>query len=187
MFDEQLLRRIAYGSALALLTSGAALAQASPPSTPPSSTPQATTPQATTPAAPGSSSVLVVQHETEKSTAELVGMPVFSSDGATVGKISSLLIDQDQRVTGAVLSVGGFLGIGTKSVAVPWESLKFEEKGGKQLAIVPMSNDELAKAPEFKTLAQIKSERDAERIRAEQKTRDMSRPASPGGTSRTPQ
>jgi sporulation protein YlmC with PRC-barrel domain len=185
MFVDRILRTTAIGAVLAAGLSVGALAQTSPPSSP-----SATTPQTATPKAPGSSSVLVVQHESEKTTAEVIGMPVFSRDGATVGKISHLLIDQDQKVTGAVLAVGGFLGIGSKSVAVPWESLTFEEKGGKQLAVVPMSNDELANAPEFKTLAQVKSERDAERIKEEQKTRDMSRPATPGGTGtapRTPQ
>lgn len=173
MSYEQVIRRAALGGALAMLLAGTAIAQ--------TSSPPAATPQAATPAAPGSSSVLVVQHETEKSTAEVIGMPVFAPDGATVGKISNLLVDQDQQVTGAILSVGGFLGIGSKTVAVPWDSLKFDEKGGKQLAIVPMSSEELAKAPEFKTLAQLKSERESERIRAEQKTRDMSRPTTPGG------
>lgn len=176
MSNAQVLRRTAYGSALALLMAGGALAQTAPPSAP-----SATTPQATMPKTPGANSVLVVQHETEKSTADVIGMPVFSPDGATVGKISNLLIDQDQQVTGAILSVGGLLGIGSKTVAVPWESLKFDEKGGKQLAIVPMNSEELAKAPEFKTLAQLKSEREAERIRDEQKARDMSRPTAPGG------
>jgi sporulation protein YlmC with PRC-barrel domain len=163
--------------------SGAALAQTAPPSASPS------TPQATTPKAAGAASVLVVQHESEKISGDIIGMPVFSPDGATVGKISHLLIDQDNKVTGAVMSVGGFLGIGTKSVAVPWEALKFDNKGGKDLAIVPMSNEELAKAPEFKTLAQVRAERDAERIKEEQKTRDMSRPAGPGTGSvpRSPQ
>lgn len=184
MSHEQVIRRAALGGALAVLLAGTAIAQTSSPS-------PSATPRATTPAAPGSSSVLVVQHETEKSTADVIGMPVFAPDGATVGKISNLLIDQDHQVTGAVLSVGGLLGIGSKTVAVPWESLKFDEKGGKQLAIVPMSSEELAKAPEFKTLAQLKSERESERIRAEQKARDMSRPAAPGGATggapRTPQ
>lgn len=169
MSHAQILRRTAVaGGALAVLLVGTAIAQTpSPP------------PRAVTPATPAASSVLVMQHETEKSTAEMIGMPVFSPDGATVGKISNLLIDQDQQVTGAVLSVGGFLGIGSKTVAVPWASLKFDEKGGKQLAIEPMSSEELAKAPEFRTLAQLKSERDAERLREEQKSRDMSRPSSP--------
>ena len=178
MIVDRVLSNTAIGAAFAVAFAAGAMAQTSPPSTP--------SPQAT-PGAPSASGVLVVQHESEKTTADLIGMPVFSRDGATVGKISHLLIDQDQRVTGAVLSVGGLMGIGSKSVAVPWETLTFEEKGGKQLAVIPMSNDELANAPEFKTLAQLKSERDAERIREEQKTRDMSRPAAPGGTTRTPQ
>lgn len=171
MLAQHILRSTAIAAGFAMALGAGALAQTSPPSVP----------QQETSAQPGTANVLVVQHESEVTSGELIGMPVFSRDGATVGKISQLLIDKDQKVTGAVLSVGGFLGIGTKSVAVPWETLQFEEKGGKQLAVVPMSNDDLAKAPEFKTLAQVKSEQDAERIREEQKARDMSRPAAPGG------
>ncbi len=44
-----------------------------------------------------------------------------------VGSVDDFLIDDGGKVTDAVVSVGGFLGIGSKLVSIPFEQLKFEE------------------------------------------------------------
>lgn len=119
--------------------------------------------------------VLMQQQESQKTSADLIGLSVFSPQGETVGKISQLVIDQEHRVSAVVLSVGGFLGLGTKSVAVPVQAVQFDTKGGKHLAVVNLTNEELANAPEFKTLAQQKAERDAAQIQQEQMNRQPSR------------
>lgn len=56
----------------------------------------------------------------------VIGATVTSPDDETVGTIDDILLDQeDGRVTGAVLQVGGFLGIGGKQIAVEWQELEF--------------------------------------------------------------
>ena len=58
-------------------------------------------------------------------SAALVGATVYNGAGTSIGEISNLLVSPTGRVTTAVLSVGGFLGMGTKLVAVPYNALQF--------------------------------------------------------------
>lgn len=55
----------------------------------------------------------------------LTGLAVYNLQGQELGTISDLLVDPQGRVTTAVLSVGGFLGIGDRLVGVPFERLRF--------------------------------------------------------------
>ena len=55
---------------------------------------------------------------------KLVGAAVVNSKDERIGTIDDLVVNPDDRVTYAVLSVGGSLGIGSKLVAVPFHSLQ---------------------------------------------------------------
>ncbi|QGZ66508.1 PRC-barrel domain-containing protein [Paraburkholderia acidisoli] len=57
----------------------------------------------------------------------LDGNKVYTSDGEHVGKISDIMLDvRTGRVAYAVLSEGGFLGIGDKLHAIPWGALTLD-------------------------------------------------------------
>ncbi|SAK93040.1 PRC-barrel domain-containing protein [Caballeronia calidae] len=57
----------------------------------------------------------------------LDGNNVLSSDGDDVGKIKEIMLDvASGRVAYAVLSSGGFLGIGDKLLAIPWGALTLD-------------------------------------------------------------
>jgi sporulation protein YlmC with PRC-barrel domain len=58
---------------------------------------------------------------------KLVGSNVYNQSGQTIGSVDDLLIGQDGKISQAVVSVGGFLGIGGKLVAVPFGEFKFVE------------------------------------------------------------
>src|ERR1700749_2643634 len=59
--------------------------------------------------------------------ATLDGNKVMSSDGEHVGKISDIMLDvRNGRIAYAVLSEGGFLGMGTNLHAVPWSALTLD-------------------------------------------------------------
>jgi len=158
-----MLRQTFLGAATALTIAGAAVAQTG------GTDPARAASEAESPR------VLMQQEGSQRMTGELIGLGVFNPQGETVGKISHLVIEPDRRVSGVVLSVGGFLGLGSKAVAVPWEAIQFENKGGKDLAIVNLTNEELTNAPEFKTLAQQQSEREAAQIQEQQRTRQPAR------------
>ncbi len=56
---------------------------------------------------------------------KVVGLNVYNDNNENVGSINDLLMDKGGNIKAAVLSVGGFLGVGARLVAVPYEKLKF--------------------------------------------------------------
>jgi sporulation protein YlmC with PRC-barrel domain len=74
------------------------------------------------------------------------GTLVYSPQGQHVGTIHHLIIEKvSGRVVYAVMSFGGFLGIGTQTHTIPWEKLKYDTRlGGYRTDITP---EELRGAP----------------------------------------
>ena len=59
---------------------------------------------------------------------KVIGSSVVNDANEFIGKIDDLLVSVDGKEPYAVLSVGGFLGMGTHLVVVPYDTLKFAEK-----------------------------------------------------------
>ncbi len=59
-------------------------------------------------------------------SSKLVGASVYNDGGNSIGTVNEMLLGSDGQVSNVVLSVGGFIGIGTKYVEVPFSKLKFE-------------------------------------------------------------
>ena len=79
---------------------------------------------------------------------ELIGYSVKNAQGEELGAIEELVINpQDGRITYAVLSVGGFLGMGDKLFAIPWEALTPMPEG--QTFNLDVNKKKLAEAPGF--------------------------------------
>ena len=79
---------------------------------------------------------------------ELIGMKVQGSDGKNLGKIRDLVVGPDGDVRYAVLDFGGFLGIGDKYFAVPWDVLQ-RTTNGKKIAL-DMTKRDLKKSPRLR-------------------------------------
>jgi sporulation protein YlmC with PRC-barrel domain len=85
------------------------------------------------------------QQEIKISGSTIIGTAVKNAQGEDLGKIKDLMIDtQSGRVTSAVLAVGGTLGMGTKQVEIPWDTLKMGL--GKEELVVEMDKDQLPSA-----------------------------------------
>jgi hypothetical protein len=61
-------------------------------------------------------------------TSKVVGSAVVNEANETVGTVDDLIVTPSEKVPFAVLSVGGFLGMGTKYVVVPYSSLQVRDK-----------------------------------------------------------
>src|SRR5271154_265889 len=61
-------------------------------------------------------------------TSKVVGSTVVNETNETVGTIDDLIVTPSEKVPFAVLSVGGFLGMGSKYVGVPFSSLQVKDK-----------------------------------------------------------
>jgi hypothetical protein len=82
---------------------------------------------------------------------ELIGEEVVSGADEEVGKIADLIIDQDQKLVGVVLSVGGFLGLGEKWVGVPVDTVQFPSGDQPARLLVEVTKEQLENAPDFVT------------------------------------
>ena len=79
---------------------------------------------------------------------DLIGMKVEGTDGKKLGDIKDLVVDpMDGDIDYAVLDYGGFLGVGDKYFAVPWEAFKFSDDGKK--VILDVTKKDLKQAPGF--------------------------------------
>lgn len=77
------------------------------------------------------------------------GTPVFRSNGDRVGTIERVMIDKlTGKVGYAVMSFGGFLGIGDDYYPIPWSLMTYnEDLGGYEVNI---TDDQLKGAPKFR-------------------------------------
>jgi sporulation protein YlmC with PRC-barrel domain len=56
---------------------------------------------------------------------KVVGLNIYNDNNESLGSINDLLTDKSGNIKAAVISVGGFLGVGTRLVAVPFDKIKF--------------------------------------------------------------
>ena len=122
------------------------------------------------PKAPVPGQILVQDANTVLAKQDLIGQTVYAPDKAKIGSISDLILSKDGKsVDGFVIGVGGFLGIGEKSVALKMERLKMTAgpDGILQLAM-DMTKDELSNTPTFKSKRDLDAEKAAEQRRKEQ-------------------
>ena len=80
-------------------------------------------------------------------SSKIVGSTVVNDANQTVGSIDDLIITPGGQAPYAVLSVGGFLGIGTKYVALPFTSLKIVDN---KIVLPGGTKDALTSLPDFK-------------------------------------
>jgi hypothetical protein len=80
-------------------------------------------------------------------TSKVVGSTVVNEANETVGTIDDLIVTPAEKVPFAVLSVGGFLGMGTKYVVVPFSALEMNEK---RVTLRGATKDSLKGLPDFK-------------------------------------
>lgn len=79
----------------------------------------------------------------------LTGANVRDTSDASIGEVSDLVLSPEGQVTDVILDVGGFLGIGAKTVALPMDQLTIAQSEGGALTIwVGMSKEELEALPE---------------------------------------
>ena len=98
------------------------------------------------------------------SVSKMSGVNVYNEANDKVGEISDVIINSQGRVKGAVVEVGGFLGMGTHYVLIAMDSLKFANKAGKTTgqtsetkkewypdrAVLNVTKEQLKAMPEFK-------------------------------------
>jgi sporulation protein YlmC with PRC-barrel domain len=86
---------------------------------------------------------------------KIIGTDVRNPNGDKIGDIKDLIIDEEGNTTLAIVSTGGFLGIGDNLHAIPWSSLKMattdQGKADKGDRILNMTKDQLKAVPGFES------------------------------------
>lgn len=82
------------------------------------------------------------------SATTMIGDKVVSPEGEDLGTLKELMLDLDEgRINYAVLSFGGFLGVGDKLFAIPWEALTVNTE--EHTFILNVDKEQFQNAPGF--------------------------------------
>jgi sporulation protein YlmC with PRC-barrel domain len=91
--------------------------------------------------------------DTDNMATELLDQPVYSSamdDAEEIGNITDMVFNEQGQIRAVIIGVGGFLGIGEKSVAVPFEQLQFVMAADNtERWVVETTAEQLEQAPDF--------------------------------------
>lgn len=100
--------------------------------------------------------ILTVQTSGQIVSDDIIGTDVRNATDDSIGTIDALVIDDQNRVVAGIVSVGGFLGIGAKDVAVNWKEFTFQLE--EDVAVVSLDRETLENAPAFRERAEVKAE-----------------------------
>ena len=79
----------------------------------------------------------------------LIGTKVRNANKESIGKIDEIYLDKDAKVTVVVISVGGFLGVGSKDVAVKWSDLTIAQDDTSVVLTTSLTKDALMALPDY--------------------------------------
>jgi sporulation protein YlmC with PRC-barrel domain len=111
---------------------------------------------------------------------EVIGKHVVNVMDEQVGTVADLVMDQEQKLVGVVLSVGGFLGIGDKWVAIPVDQIDFPTDEQPARLLVAVTEEQLKNAPDFMTREAVEAEEEA--AQAEQQALQQQQQVPPPAT-----
>jgi sporulation protein YlmC with PRC-barrel domain len=80
----------------------------------------------------------------------ILGKSVRSSAGEDMGHIVDVIVKRNDQVRAAVIDFGGFLGVGSRTIAVDWSALRFPPSGKIDHVILELTRDQVRLAPEYK-------------------------------------
>ena len=80
----------------------------------------------------------------------ILGKNVLSARGEDMGRIVDVLFDEQGQPRAAVIDFGGFLGVGTRKIAITWNVLHFDLGEKKNVIALDVGRDQLKAAPEYK-------------------------------------
>lgn len=87
-----------------------------------------------------------------KQAQSVLGKEVRSAANENMGRIIDIIVDRTGQVRAAVIDFGGFLGVGSRKIAVDWAALRFPPDGGKERDVITLelTRDQVKGAPDYK-------------------------------------
>jgi hypothetical protein len=81
----------------------------------------------------------------------ILGKSVYSTANEDMGRIVDVIVKRNGEVRAALIDFGGFLGVGSRKIAVDWSALRFPASGPMDHIILELTRDQVRLAPEFKS------------------------------------
>jgi sporulation protein YlmC with PRC-barrel domain len=134
-----MINRLVTVGALAVLMSTAAMAQNTAP-----------LPPAAQPAPGGAARIMTTLPGDAMTVTNFYKQNVYDPSDNKIGDVADLLVEKDGKIVAAMVAVGGFLGIGEKDVAVPFDAMRLTKKDNKWYLVLNTTKDALKSAPGFK-------------------------------------
>ena len=108
--------------------------------------------QTATQAVPDQGPNFITVQNTDMLSSNVVGLDIYNGQNNKIGKIQDIAFDASKQLTGYILSVGGFLGMGTHYVAVNPDAvmISYDAQNKVWKATMNATKDQLKSAPEFK-------------------------------------
>jgi sporulation protein YlmC with PRC-barrel domain len=82
----------------------------------------------------------------DKDVEGVMGREIYDIAGDDMGRIVDLLVDHKGNFRAAIIDFGGFLGVGSRKIAVDWHGIQF----GQDRALLSLTRDQVRVAPEYK-------------------------------------
>jgi putative membrane protein len=111
--------------------------------------PEAAKPEAAQPVPSAPKSAEKMAASESVSVTDYYKQNVYDASDNTIGEVSDVVLDKHGHVTAVILSVGGFLGLGTKYVSIPFNALHMTEKNGKRYLVMDTTKESLTSAPGY--------------------------------------
>ncbi|GJD96479.1 PRC-barrel domain-containing protein [Methylobacterium iners] len=80
----------------------------------------------------------------------ILGKGVRNAAGEDMGRIIDIVLDKDGRPRAAIIDFGGFLGVGSRKIAVDWRALRFAADGKPGRPVLQLSRNQVRVSPEYK-------------------------------------
>ena len=80
----------------------------------------------------------------------VLGKDVLNAKGEAMGRIIDVLFDEKGEPHAAVIDFGGFLGVGTRKIAISWSALRFDLGEKRNVIALALDREQLKAAPEYK-------------------------------------
>ncbi|MBV9250699.1 MAG: PRC-barrel domain-containing protein [Acetobacteraceae bacterium] len=80
----------------------------------------------------------------------ILGRPVAEPDGPALGRLVDVLVDDSGTPQAGVIDFGGFLGVGSRKIAVHWSTLHFAPADQKRPITIDLTPDQIKAVPEYK-------------------------------------
>ncbi|BCM85045.1 PRC-barrel domain-containing protein [Methylobacterium indicum] len=109
--------------------------------------PAAQPPAAQAPAIPPGTPATVLDTQDYDS---VIGKPVRSAAGEDMGRIIDIIVDRDGKPRAAIIDFGGFLGVGSRKIAVDWRALHFSADNKPGRAVLQLNRNQVRVSPEYK-------------------------------------